>query len=336
MSHRLALKTSAPFWLPLTLVASGIYLSLSQMVVAAESGSTLPVYGHQVTLEGTPTITAGDTDITVSALPAVKDADNDAHIGWSYVWEVDGAGTEQTTNNPTTIPAYTPSAGMEGKQLQLKVKGLTEARSFPSETAISGVAASNILKIPFSTTAIPRQGSWLRVDTEAYGSKTINGNTFRVTGSASPAKYFNDQTICSGYPHFSASYGFQGNATFTFDKPVTNVKLRVIGMDSSETMTISTNNAATVLRAFPGTSGWNVAASPNTSVDCSPPIISGNAITGNSNVASGSAYLNIGSRNEYYTNLSVTMTAQPSKPGNVEKWNGFYYWISYDHVSIKQ
>ncbi|KAJ8738680.1 hypothetical protein H9Y13_11095 [Aeromonas veronii] len=325
MSHRLALKTSAPFWLPLTLVASGIYLSLSQMVVAAESGSTLPVYGHQVTLEGTPTITAGDTDITVSALPAVKDADNDAHIGWSYVWEVDGAGTEQTTNNPTTIPAYTPSAGMEGKQLQLKVKGLTEARSFPSETAISTVAASNILTIPFSTTAIPAASSWL-TGKAVLGTKNINGIPLTITGTAFDGPYPAEK-FCRGYvtPPGLAS---GASATLSFDKPVTNVKVFVMSLDADERFTASINNgSAPVVSVFPGTSGWRV-NEPGYSADkCGPPlkIGYGNVLRGDT-LGSVSFYATIGSKDQYYTQLSI----------NTTQVSGLYYYISYDHVSIKE
>lgn len=328
MNNQSKLKAGAQFLLPLTLVASGLYLALGQMALATPSNNnTLAVYGRQVTLEGNPTITTDGSTISVSQLPKVSDQDNDAHVGWQYVWEVEGsAGIEQSTNILTTIPPLAVSEEMMGRNVQLKLNALAEARSYPIATATSALAASNTIRIPYSITSRPPADQWLGYNTVG-GTHTIDGRSVVVTVQRAGSLYTgsdNATTYCGDYyPVTSGSIYLANNPSYfiiRFSEPVTNVKMLIVGQNKNETLRIETN-AASNLSVF---GAYN--SGPQASW-CNTPTVNGSAIA--SNINHSLAYLvNVGGA--YFTELRILQRT------TTDPINGTLINVNYGHATVSQ
>ncbi|WP_157798257.1 hypothetical protein [Aeromonas cavernicola] len=289
------------------------------------SNSTMAVYGRQVTLEGPLTITTNGSTISVTQLPTVKDQDNDAHIGWTYVWEVAGSGSEQTTNILTTIPNLTPTGAMRGRSVQLKVKGLTETRSFPIETATSAVAASNSFTIPYSATSTPPTDQW-RGYNDIGGTYTMDGRPVTVTvaqyGGINYDGYGGTASSYCGttYPNAVGGVWLNNSAELIirFSVPVTNIKIVAFGMDSGETVNISTNAASKVSIFGTFNAGANYTG-------CNRPTLNGNLITANPSSSWG-YFASVGG--VYFTELRIYQS------NNSSGYGGTVFNFNYAHVTV--
>lgn len=168
-----------------TTIAFALLSALTgQAVIAAVSTNTAgPIHGRQIEIVGNPTLTGAGvvgTQVTVT-VPGVMDPDGDQLEDWRFVWKVDGSEVTAETDagSATNIPFYTVRAQDSGKKLELCLRAVAEARSFPASTRTSEQACSAEMDLMSASLTITDPGSLSVAENNTYSltlAIAINNN----------------------------------------------------------------------------------------------------------------------------------------------------------------
>lgn len=141
-------------------------------IAAVSTNSAGPIHGRQIEIVGNPTLAGAGvvgTPMTVT-VPATQDLDGDQLEDWKYVWKVDGVevAAETDAGSATDIPLYTVRAQDAGKKLELCLRAVAEARSFPVSTRTSEQACSAEVDLILASLTIADPGTLSVAENDAY------------------------------------------------------------------------------------------------------------------------------------------------------------------------
>ncbi|MFM5128636.1 hypothetical protein ACET92_20805 [Aeromonas veronii] len=161
--------------LPMSVVATSMYLVLSPLAHSAPSeNTTLPVHGRQIVVTQSPVITGtgvATTNMSLSAIPKVNDADNDRLVDWYYQWLVGGVGVanEALSSSATSIPNYRVQASDIGKTVQLRLRAVADGQtSYPESTRYSEPILSNVITAQAATLAFSNPATTVHTADENF------------------------------------------------------------------------------------------------------------------------------------------------------------------------